>query len=130
MPYAELADLQDRFPRTLTAEEQDRADILLEDASFWLGVWVPGLEDAAADDQRVATAAKLLTVAMVRRTLTAPTLDDGVQSITQQAGPYQNTVAYRNPDGNLYLYARELDTLNGLIRGSQADAVSMTNPGL
>ncbi|MFV8317120.1 Gp19/Gp15/Gp42 family protein [Mycobacterium sp. 23] len=127
-PYAELADLTARFPRDLTSAEADRAPTLLGDASFWLGVWVPGLAEAVASDEQVAEAAKLLVVAMVKRALLAQIPDNpGVQSITQGAGPYNQSVTYRNPEGNLYLYAGELDSITRLLRPS---AVSLRSPGL
>lgn len=129
--YAELDDLVTRFPRELAGDEETRAETLLEDASFWLGVWVTGLDDRiTAGDDQLSQAAKLLVVAMVRRTLLMPSLDEGVSSITESVGPFQNVVAYRNPDGNLYLYSRELDAIRGLMRSSQSDAVSVTAPGL
>ena len=129
--YAEPADLEVRFPRELTDAEADRLSTLLEDASFWLGVWVPGLDDAITNgDEQLAQAAKLLVVSMVRRSLMTPSLDDGVSSTTQIVGPFQNVIAYRNPDGNLYLYSRELDAIKSLMRPNRSDAVSMTAPGL
>lgn len=129
--YAEPDDLATRFPRELTDDEETRAETLLEDASFWLGVWVPGLGDAiTSGNDQVAQAAKLLVVAMVRRNLLTPLMDDGVSSTTQVVGPFQNVVAYRNPDGNLYLYSKELDAIRGLMRSNQSDAISVTAPGL
>lgn len=124
-------DFVPRFPRELTDTEADRAALLLQDASFWLNVWVPGLE-AAIDtgNEQVAMAAKLLVVAMVRRAILAPSLDDGVQSQNLVAGAFQHNIVYRNPDGNLYLYAKELAALEGLLRDNPADAVSMMSPGL
>jgi hypothetical protein len=129
--YAEPDDLVTRFPRELTDDEETRAETLLEDASFWLGVWVPGLDGAiTGGNEQVAQAAKLLVVAMVRRNLLIPAMDDGVSSSTQIVGPFQNVVAYRNPDGNLYLYSKELDAIRGLMRSNQSDAISVTAPGL
>lgn len=130
-PYAELGDLTDRFPRELTSAEADRAPILLSDASFWLGVWVPGLAAATETDDQVREAAKLLVVAMVKRALLAQVPENpGVQSITQGAGPYNQSITYRNPEGKLYLYAAELDSLSGLLVPSVPSAVSMRSPGL
>jgi hypothetical protein len=126
--YAELEDLTDRFPRDLTTAEAERAPILLADASFWLGVWVPGLAAAVETDEQVAEAAKLLVVAMVKRALLSQIPDNpGVQSITQGAGPYNQAVTYRNPEGNLYLYGSELESIGNLL---QPSAVSMRSPGL
>lgn len=123
--YATLEDLQARYTGQI---DPDAAATLLGDASFWLGVWVPGLEAAAATSSDVAMAAKLLVVAMVKRALTAQAVElPGVQSITRGAGPYNQSITYRNPEGNLYLYAGELDSIMGLLRPS---AVSLRSPGL
>lgn len=130
--YADVEDdLVPRLPRNLTAAELERAPLLIEDASFWLDVWVPGLADIiAGGDMTVGEAAKLLVVAMVRRALLTPDVGDGVESRTQSAGVYSESIRYRNPDGNLYLYGRELDDLMSLLRSNRADAVSMRSPGL
>jgi len=123
--YATLEDLQARYTGQV---DTDTAATLLGDASFWLGVWVPGLEAAATADSDVATAAKLLVVAMVKRALTAQAVElPGVQSITRAAGPYNQAITYRNPEGNLYLYAGELDSITRLLR---PPAVSLRSPGL
>lgn len=130
--YAELADLQARFPRDLTSAEQDAAPTLLGDASFWLGVWVPGLDNAiTGGDEVLAQAAKLLVVSMVKRSLLSQVPDNpGVQSTTSTAGPYSQSVTYRNPEGNLYLYGTELTSITDLLWPNKAQAVSMRSPGL
>lgn len=126
-PYAELSDLEERFPRELTSDEEGRAETLLGDASFWLGVWVPGLNEAIeSGNDDAAVAAKLLVVAMVRRNLLVPQVEENVQSRTE--GPF--TTVYRNPDGNLYLYRSELEQITGLLLENRATAVSLRSPGL
>lgn len=129
-PYAELSDLEERFPRELTSDEQARAETLLVDASFWLGVWVPGLSDST--DETVLEAAKLIVVEMVKRALlaAAETRPDGAESMSYTAGIYAQNIRFRNPDGNLFLYGRELEDLEGLLRGNRAAAVSYRSPGL
>jgi hypothetical protein len=124
--YAELADLTARFPRALTTEEETRAGTLLRDASFWLSVWAPGLDAAVtAGDSDATEAALLLVVAMVRRAL----LDPGTENrVSESAGLY--TVRYRNPEGNLFVYGRELDSILSLLTRDRAQAVSMRSPGL
>lgn len=130
-PYAELPDLELRFPRDLTSDEETRAETLLGDASLRLGVWVPGLQEAAAIDDQVAEMAKLVVVDMVKRALLAAVPDNpGVEAFNQVAGPFQQQVTYRNPEGNLYLYDRELSDLLSLLRPSRSTAVSMMSPGL
>jgi hypothetical protein len=129
--YAELDDLIARFPRDLTDAEEEAAPTLLGDASFWLGVWVPGLDDAVAANDQLAQAAKLLVVSMVKRSLLSQVPDNpGVQSVTESAGPYSQAVTYRNPEGNLYLYGNELTSITDLLWPNKAQAVSMRSPGL
>jgi hypothetical protein len=130
--YAELADLEARFPRDLTDAEEDAAPTLLADASFWLGVWVPGLDDAiTAGNEQLAQAALLLVVSMVKRSLLSQVAENpGVQSVTEAAGPYSQAVTYRNPEGNLYLYGNELTSITDLLWPNKSQAVSMRSPGL
>jgi hypothetical protein len=121
--YATVNDLQARYPRELTSDEEDRAAILLDDASLRLDVWVPGL--AVSTDDQVLKLAKLTAIDMVLRALvTSPEAQAGVQS--EGVGPF--TVTYR--DGNLFLYDRELEGLLALLMPNRASAVSMRSPGL
>lgn len=125
--YATIDDLTLRFPRALTGDELVRAETLLQDASFWLSAWVPGLDDAVTGgDAALTSAARLLVVSMVIRAMLTPSIGDGVES--ESAGVY--TVRYRNPDGNLYLYQRELDNILALLMPNRAAAVAMRSPGL
>jgi hypothetical protein len=128
--YATLDDLEERFPRELTDAESERAETLLGDASFWLGVWVPDL--TATTDETALEAAKLVVVQMVKRALeaAAETRPDGAESVAQTAGIYSQNIRFRNPDGNLFLYGRELEDLEALLRGNRAAAVSYRSPGL
>jgi hypothetical protein len=130
--YAELDDLEPRFPRDLTDAEEEAAPTLLADASFWLGVWVPGLDDAISGGNEIlAQAAMLLVVSMVKRSLLSQVAENpGVQSVTEAAGPYSHAVTYRNPEGNLYLYGNELTSITDLLWPNKAQAVSMRSPGL
>lgn len=120
--YATVDDLQDRYPRELTDDEAARAEFLLGDASLRLDVWVPGLADTT--DSSVLGLAKLTVIDMVSRALTSPAADPSIAS--EGIGPF--SVTYR--DGNLFLYARELDALLALLMPNRATAVSMRSPGL
>jgi DsbC/DsbD-like thiol-disulfide interchange protein len=122
--YAEFDDLEERYPGALPT--QPDPEILLGDASFWLSAWVPGLDVAiTGGDAELAEAAKLLVVAMVKRALAAP----GAENVQQETvGVF--TVRYRNPEGNLYVYGRELDTILLLMTQDRAAAVSYRSPGL
>jgi hypothetical protein len=105
---------------------------LLADASFWLGVWVPGLDDAiTAGNEQLAQAALLLVVSMVKRSLLAQQVEvPGVQSTTESWGSYNQAITFRNPEGNLYLYGNELTSITDLLWPDKAQAVSMRSPGL
>lgn len=133
--YATVDDLTARFPRDLTGVESDQVDTMLQDASFLLSVKAVGLQ-AAIDggDQTIITAAMMLTVAMVKRALLAQAaqldVNPAIDQMSEAWGTFSQSVKFRTDNCNLYLYDSELDYLLGLLRGSQAEAVSMRSPGL
>src|SRR5215207_5629118 len=109
---------------TVSAADVQRAGVLLGDASFWLSAWVPGLDAAiTGGDPELVMAGKLLVVAMVKRALEAPGAENALQ---ETAGVF--TVRYRNPEGNLYVYGRELETILALMTADRAAAVSYRSP--
>lgn len=124
--YAYTVDLTARMGRELTSAESSRVETLLDDASFWLSAWVPGLDEAITGGDPVLTeAGMLLVVAMVKRALAAP----GAENLQQEtAGVF--TVRYRNPEGNLFVYGRELDTILALMTADRSAAVSYRSQGL
>lgn len=130
MAYAGVNDLFARW-RPLTPDETAKAVTLLDDAALWLRVWVPGLAGAVTNGGDVAQAAKILSVAMVKRAMQAEDVDrPGVQSVQETGGIFSEQITYRNPEGNLYLYDRERNDLLTLVTGLPSGAVSMTSPGL
>jgi hypothetical protein len=141
-PYATVTDLTapGRFPRALTEAELASAPTMLADASFLLSVKVPGLaaavtaEAETGEDGPITQAAMLMTVAMVRRALLAQAsqqnTNPAVDSLSEAWGPFNRSIKYRSDDGNLYLYDREVEYLEDLLRGSNAEAVSMRSRGL
>ncbi|WNM74104.1 head-to-tail adaptor [Mycobacterium Phage Nergal] len=130
MAYAEPNDLAARW-HPLTPEETAKATTLLDDAAFWLRVWVPGLGGAVDAGGDAAQAAKLISVAMVKRAMQAENTDTpGATSKQEIAGIFTETINYRNPEGNLYLYDREQADLLQIVNGIPAGAASFTSPGL
>lgn len=133
--YATIDDLTARFGRPLTPAEQAQAEVMLDDASFLLSLKAPGL-DAAVDsgDVVITNAAMLAVVAMTKRALLAQaaqqTNQPNVEQVSQAFGPYSSSVKYRTEDGNLFLYASELEAVLAILRGDNAAAVSMRAPGL
>lgn len=128
--YADIDDdFIPRYPQTLTDDEKDRAILLLEDASFWLNVWVPGLDAAVAGDEQIATAAKLLVVAMVKREMLDPFVAPETSGLESETiGPFTRT--YRGFEGQRYAYDQELAEMIDLLRPNRADAVAIRSPGL
>lgn len=98
MSYATWQDVQARW-RTLTADEQTLATTLLDDAAVELDGACPPSDPPTARELSVR---KIVSVRMVKRAMVSPG-GVGVNSVQQGAGPYQETVQFSNPMGDLYL---------------------------
>lgn len=134
MAYATTDDLVARFPRELTTLESSQVETMLDDASFLLDLKAPGLSAAVeSGDEDITYAAMLLTVTMVKRSLLTQAAQQNanpaVEQVAEAWGPYSQSVRYRSPGGNLFLYDSELEQLLALLRGEAAAAVSMRSPG-
>lgn len=106
MAYAEYSDVILRYP--LVADQaQDRINALLEDAAAIIDF---ELEDAGieVDPENLTQAQNLKSVScsMVARASATDGMY-GVSSLTQMAGPIQQSASYSNPTGDLYLTAGE-----------------------
>lgn len=130
MAFAVAGDLVERW-RTLTQAEGDRATVLLGDTAWWLKVWFKEFGDLvalAAADPDLAEGLKILSCSMVKRAMTSA--GDGVGQAQQVMGPFTAQISYRNPDGNLYVYAAEREAILKLLGVNVSGAVSMESPGL
>ncbi|NKU21738.1 hypothetical protein GS907_24570 [Rhodococcus hoagii] len=125
--FATATDLSKRW-KGYHSDDEALATQLLADASLWIRAWVP---DAAAyaGKQDVADALEMVACSMVKRAMTNEDAD-GLESRSETVGPYTEQVAFRNPDGNLYLTKGEQALLDGLCGGNTAGAVSMSGGGL
>ncbi|MFC9892115.1 hypothetical protein ACFVMC_00335 [Nocardia sp. NPDC127579] len=131
MAFATYADLIARPPALPQASEV-QVNTLMGDAAWWLSVWFRPYGDLvtlAADDEELAEGLKILSCSMVRRALTSGALE-GAQSAYQTFGPYSSQIAFRNPDGNLYITNAERDAIHALLGVNVSGAVSMSGPGL
>ncbi|MGX9349172.1 Gp19/Gp15/Gp42 family protein [Microbacterium sp. KNMS] len=100
--YATVSDLEARW-RTLTPEEQARAEVLLEDAAVRLDAACPPSDPPTVQE---LAARKIVSCEMVKRAMVTGSSGSGglgVTSVQQGAGPYQETVQFSNPTGDLYL---------------------------
>lgn len=114
-PYATPADLTTRWP-SLTAPE-NTVELLIEDASLMLDAQYPGFRDAVDADPELASRAQIVVCSMVKRGLLTTT--PGVTQESTSTGPYNHSVTYANPSGNLFVTAAE----DALIRGYQPRAL-------
>lgn len=125
--FATTTDLASRW-KGYDPADNALAEQLLADASVWIRAWVPTADTCAAT-AGAADALTMVACSMVKRAL-INTDTEGQSSMTDTTGPWSLQVAFRNPDGNLYLTNAEKQLLDGLCGGNTAGAVSMTSPGL
>lgn len=107
LPFAAVNELEERW-RPLSDAERETAHALLLDASQLIVD-----EDPAAASANEATLRRVVC-AMVRRAMMAPG-GIGVETMQQGAGPFQQSVKYANPAGDLYLTRQERRAL-GMLR--------------
>jgi hypothetical protein len=107
--YATVDDLEKRW-RTLTPSEQDKAAVLLDDATAML--------DAECKKARAHPhegLLKIVCVDMVKRAMSSPVDDIPATNVQQTAGPYSASLTFANPMGDMYLTKANRKLL-GLLR--------------
>lgn len=110
-PFATVSDLTDGW-RALTEDEQSRASSLLVRASAMIAseldragvTWPPTTEP-------LMTNLVTVTCNVVRRAMSMPTDYQPVSQYTQSAVGYSETMAYANPNGDMYLTSQEKKSL-------------------
>lgn len=126
--FATHEDLSKRW-KGFDPADADVADQMLEDASVWLRAWFPCAQDLTGASPDLVQSLIMVACAMVKRALLNGD-NEGQSSSAETIGPFQYQIAYRNPEGNLYVSAQEaklIDTACGL---NTSGAVSMTAQGL
>ena len=102
MAYADVSDLEVRW-RTLTDDEQARAEALLDDASAMLDAYTTVDET----DEKQMQLLKIVVCNMVERAMSTGGDIYGVTQQSMTAGPYAQTFSYANPTGDLYITKTE-----------------------
>lgn len=102
-PFAQVPDLESRW-HALTESEKTQAKFLLSDASQLIVDTMPGYADASA------LTLTGIVCAMVKRAMLAGD-NAGVSSTQQTTGPFNESVSYTNPLGDLYLTKAEKQRL-------------------
>lgn len=101
--FATSDDLAERW-RPLTGDEADLADTLLDDAGLILRQNV----DVDDEDQQQLDALKMVSCNMVKRAMVASASSAfGIDQTSAQMGPFQQTMHFSNPSGDLYISAAE-----------------------
>lgn len=102
MAYADVSDLEVRW-RTLTTDEQERAEALLDDASAMLDAYVT----VDATDEQQANLLKIVTCNMVERAMSTGGDLYGVTQQSMTAVGFTQQFSYANPTGDLYISKAE-----------------------
>lgn len=104
-PFATSVDLAARW-RPISESEEIQADALLEDASQM--ILDEGFDVATIPEATL----RRVVCGMVKRAMSSPG-GYGVESIQQGAGPFQSTMKFSNPAGDLYLTKADRRALGG-----------------
>lgn len=122
-PFAENSDVAARW-RTLSAAEQARADVLLDDASAILRSLVPTVDAQITAGTLDPIVPLSIVCAMVKRAMQGPVDLDGVTQSQTTTGPFSTGVTFANPSGDLYLTKSEKQRLGlGVQRAFSIDLV-------
>lgn len=103
MAYATVSDIEARW-RELTADEESKAGVLLDDAAAILDTL--GVFDSS--DPNVAANLRIVSCNMVIRAMSAAQADTfGMSQGSMTAGPYTQSWTFSNPSGDMYLTKME-----------------------
>lgn len=120
--FATPEDLRCRWAG-MPSGSNDRAEVLLQDASQFILDTVPTARSAKAATRR------RITCAVVRRFMESELSENrGLSQHTVGAGPYSETQGFHNPDGSFYLRADEKHALgHGKQRAGNVDLLAGLN---
>lgn len=106
-PFATVQELEARW-RPLSTAEQDRAEVLLEDASARLRATCADIDDRIADETLDPAVPRMIVCDMVKRAMVGGAdAGAGVSSTQDTVGPFSRSLSYSNPMGDLYLTKQE-----------------------
>lgn len=115
MAYATVDDLEARW-RPLSTAEQDRAEVLLDDAAVYLSALVTVDED----DPEQEAILKTVSCSMVQRVMSADVDTFGLSQTSMTAGSYTQSMTFANPSGDFYLtgFEKRLLGISGAMIGT------------
>lgn len=123
-PFATREDVEARW-RPLTPDEQRVASTLLDDASDMIRVRWPDTDARVTAGSLSAASLRRVVANMVKRAMMVGPLE-GVDTQSQNAGPFGVSIKPSNPNANLYLSAEDVKLLDGR-RGRRAFSVDLSS---
>ena len=106
--FATVDDLVSRW-RELNVDEEDIAESLLDDAGLMLRQYVT----VDPTNTQQADVLKVVSCNMVKRTMVSGSASAfGVDETTATMGPFQQTMHFSNPSGDMYISAAEKSLLH------------------
>lgn len=125
--FATVDDVRLRWVNAPAVVTDEVIGAALADAEVWLRASYPMIPESP--EPTLARVLSLVSSSMVRRSLMAADRD-GVTQQQASAGPFSQSVSYRNPEGDLFLTAQERRMLENALDAAGADAaVSMEAHG-
>ncbi|WP_102157703.1 hypothetical protein [Zhihengliuella halotolerans] len=102
--FATLGDLQDHWPG-LPSNRTDEAEQKLHEASIVIRTLYPDVDARIAAGKLSEEVPKLVACRMVKRAMTAPTVDEmaGINNLQESVGGVSQTLSFTNPNGDMYL---------------------------
>lgn len=101
-PFATADDLAARW-RALTPAEEERATVLLGDASAFVRATCAGIDARIEAETLELAVVVAVVVGMVKRAMLAGDLGEGIGQQQQTAGPFGTSLTFANPTGAVYL---------------------------
>lgn len=116
-------DVAVRLGRLLTADESQRVEPLLEEASVMVGAWIGGEPDPVPDGVRVVVSRMVARVFTAASNTSAP--EAGVASVSMTAGPFGFTRGFTTDasSGGVWLGQQDKAMLKPHRRGGGAVSV-------
>lgn len=110
-PFATYTDVEARW-RTLTSEEQTTAATLAADASDMIRTRWPDVDDRIAAGSLTSPSLTRVVANMVKRAMIVGA-NEGLESHSEAAGPFNYSDKFTNPNANLYFTAEDVRLLDG-----------------
>ena len=118
MAYATIEDYESRYGAVEGTEARARVTTRLGDAA----VYIDSRVEVDPDDGHQAEALKIVSCAMVNRSMAAEESDAvGVSNASYTMGPFSQSATFSNPSGDLYFTASEKALLG--MNGSLIESI-------